>query len=551
MLHPEYFDNAAQDILDLYTKLDESGVAAICKRIARLGKITSTTIWQAQRLQEAGLLYDEMMKMIANTMGASEKMVRNLFEDAAVESTRQDGEIYQAAGLTPPPLFQSPAMLAVLQAGLEKTSGLMRNLTLTTAVSSQQAYIQAADLAYLQITTGLMNYQAAIVQAVKAAGMVGLTVLYPSGHIDKIDVAIRRACLTGVNQTCAQAQIIQADEVQCDLVETTAHAGARPSHIGWQGKVFSRSGTSEKYPDFVSNTGYGTGAGLCGWNCRHSFFPFFEGLSESAYPRQTLNEYKHRTVDYNGKTMSYYDATQMQRKMEREIRKTKRTLAGIDAARKEANFPQLDVEFYGQSVKLKQQKNTLKEFCSQTGLSRQTFREQVYVSKGGGFGKSVAQKAVWGADKDRTEYQQLKKYIVPNDFPKTLAEYKEMKYNDSKRWREFMNQKELFAKIDSNSLYAEEYKEKLKTAYQFFAQNGFIFREHALNRFCGQKTGRGKFTFNQNELLNILCKDYNYQQADSKMVRFYHSIAVVSAPDTDEIIGIIVRKQPKSDWRAL
>ena len=99
-----------------------------------------------------------------------------------------------------------------------------------------------------------------------------------------MDVAVRRAVLTGVNQTTARMQIARADEMECDLVETTAHMGARPEHMDWQGRIFSRSGKSRKYPDFVKSTGYGTGPGLCGWNCRHSFFPYFEGCPSAHIP---------------------------------------------------------------------------------------------------------------------------------------------------------------------------------------------------------------------------------------------------------------------------
>lgn len=78
----------------------------------------------------------------------------------------------------------------------------------------------------------------------------------------------------------------------CDLVEVTAHAGARPEHAEWQGKVYSRSGKSKKYPDLVEVTGYGTGPGLGGWNCRHSMFPFYENISTRTYNNEELEELK-------------------------------------------------------------------------------------------------------------------------------------------------------------------------------------------------------------------------------------------------------------------
>ena len=406
MLRPEYFDDAASDVLNAYSKLYETGIRGICRRIARMGEITEFTKWQSARLQESGMLYDDIVKAVAAAAGSSEQAILKLFEDAAITAIEYDDAVYKTAGLATPPLQQSPAMLQLLQAGLEKTGGIMRNLTLTTALTSQQAYIQACDLAYMQIASGLMGYGTAIAQAVIKAADEGLTVLYPSGHMDQLDVAIRRAVLTGVNQTCAQAQIFRMDQMGCDLVETTAHPGARPSHAEWQGKVFSRSG-KRGYPDFVSSTGYGTGPGLCGWNCRHSFFPYFDGMSIHTYSDETLTAYNASAGRFNGKSYTAYEASQVQRRWEREIRKTKRTLTGLDAALKELpNSPDLKTAFAQQSAKLKQQQARMREFIHATNQLEDKTRTQVHAAVGGHFGRSTAQKAVW-AGKKVTAYAQL------------------------------------------------------------------------------------------------------------------------------------------------
>ena len=274
------------------------------------------------------------------------------------------------------------------------TAGHLRNLSMTTAIATQQAYINVVTLAEMQAESGAFDYVTAIRNAVRTAAESGAEVLYPTGHRDKLDVAIRRATLTGVSQTAAQISERYADDMGCDLVETTAHPGARPEHQVWQGQVFSRSGKHPDYPDFIETTGYGTGEGLCGWNCRHSFFPFFEGLSASAYPREKLQEYENQTVQYNGETIKYYDATQMQRAAERQIRATKRELAGYDAGFKAADSEHLrnalNEQFQAAAVKLQRQKSQLDDFLGQTGMLRQDEREQVL-----GFGRSQAQKAVW------------------------------------------------------------------------------------------------------------------------------------------------------------
>lgn len=393
MLPPYFYDTAAEGLLNLYNQLDQAILRDIVRRLVKTGKVTDMAKWQAERLQESGLLYNDVVREIAKISGASDAQVRTLFEDAGIEALRYDFAIYEAAGLAPLPLRQSPAAAQVLQAGIIKTSGNLKNLTMTTAVSTQQAYIQAATMAEMQVESGAFDYITAIRNAVKTASRAGAIVLYPTGWKDQLDVAVRRATLTGVGQTTAKVSLRYADDMNCDLVETTAHPGARPSHQVWQGRVFSRSG-SGRYPDFESSTGYGTGAGLCGWNCRHSFFPYFEGLSESAYPRSKLREYEDKTVSYGGEKLKYYDATQVQRGMERAIRATKRDLAGADAGVKSAPAESLKnafrEDFSAASVKLKQQEATLRKFLNETGLDRQREREQVL-----GFERSAAQKAVW------------------------------------------------------------------------------------------------------------------------------------------------------------
>ena len=399
MLPPEYLEQLADELMELYGALDEAIARDVARRLAKAGGVTWTAGWQLRCAQQAGLLYEDVVAEVAKITDASEAQVKALFEDAGVEALRWDADIYEAAGLSPPPLRQSPAALQRLAAGLKKTNGQLRNLTLTTASQAQQAYIQAATLAEMKIESGAFSYQQAVRDAVKQAAGGGAWVQYPSGHRDRLDVAVRRAVLTGVNQTAAEISLGYADDMGCDLVETTAHPGARPEHMVWQGKVFSRSGGSRKYPDFVSSTGYGAGPGLCGYNCRHSFHPFFEGLSDRAYPREKLREYEDKTVVYNGEEIPYYDATQKQRAMERGVRASKRELAALDEAAGAAGDPalrgQLENDFAAASVTLKRREAALRDFVRQTGLQKDGARVQVV-----GFGRSRAARVIWAVKKN-------------------------------------------------------------------------------------------------------------------------------------------------------
>lgn len=393
MLPPDFWDYAADDILELYTALDDAIIRDIARRLVKTGNVSATAEWQIRQAQESGLLYDSIISEIAKCTDASEAQVRTLFEEAGIQSVKIDSEIYSAAGLSPFPLAMAPAAMQVLQANVEKTSGHLRNLTMTTASQAQQAFIQASTLAEMQVESGAFDYATAIRSAVRKVGQSGSWVQYPTGHRDRLDVAVRRAVLTGVSQTTGQIALAYARDMGCDLMEISAHAGARPSHAEWQGKVVSLSGRMGYLS--LSDIGYGTGDGFKGWNCRHDWYPFFEGLSTAAYPRNVLDEYNSRTVEYDGKTMSYYDATQRQREMERRIRDTKRTLAGYDEAIKESSGglkAGLKADFDTTSAKLKRQEAALSDFLHQTGLRRDATR--VWASE---FGRSQAQKAVWGA----------------------------------------------------------------------------------------------------------------------------------------------------------
>lgn len=368
MLTAAQFDSIATPVVDFYEEFSQSVINDIARRLIKMGNVTATAALQTQRLIESGQVYENVIKQLAKMTGMKEKVLRQAFIDAGVKAIKFDDSIYIVAGLKPIPLNLSPQMLQVLQAGLNKTNALIDNLTMTTAVAAQQAFINAADLAYQQIITGTMSYDEAIKRAIRGIGASGLEVIYPTGHKDKLDVAMRRAVLTGVGQTTGQLQIARAEEMGQDLIQVSAHIGARPSHQLWQGKIYSRSGASDKYPDFVESTGYGTGPGLGGWNCRHSWYPFFEGISENAYSKAEREQYASETVTYQGKKISAYDASQIQRSYERKVRQWKRQAEALKAVK-------LDAE--KEIARVKEWQARLRDFVKQTGLRRQYVRERI------------------------------------------------------------------------------------------------------------------------------------------------------------------------------
>lgn len=433
MLDPKYLEKFSDQLLGIIDTLTIAIISDMAKRIVKMGNVSESTKHQAEVLQNAGLVYKDTIKRVSQVSGYQKHEVQRMYEEAGVRNLKNEAVYYKQAGKEDIKLNQSNGMQRILQANIRKTCQELDNLTMTTAVRSQSAYIQACNRAQMKVSSGAFSYDKAIADAIKEAAVQGTEVLYPSQHVDKLDVAVRRAVLTGVNQTAAEMNLQYAKDQNCDYVETTAHEGARPEHAVWQGKVFCLSGTDPKYENFYEATGYGTGPGLCGWNCRHNFHAFFPGISTPAYTQEMLDDYSAKNVEYNGKQFTEYEASQMQRSHERQIRETKRKLAGYNSAISEAKDDTLkntlQNRFNEESVRLKKQEAALKAFCKETGRRYESARVQIHAvkNKAGdivGFNRSVAQKAVW-QDRKNTFKNQMSKQLekLTNEEKKAIRRY--------------------------------------------------------------------------------------------------------------------------------
>ena len=240
------------------------------------------------------------------------------------------------------------------------------------------------------MSSGAFDYKTAVKRAVDALADDLPAVTYPSGHKDTLEVAARRAVLTGVNQTAGKLQLARMDEMGAEFVETTAHGGARPTHAEWQGQRFHRGGAVDykgrHYPDFVQATGYGTGEGLCGWNCRHSFFVCYPDLGDPpAWTREQLQQLNARDIEYHGKKYTRYEISQMQRARERNVRRWKKRYLAEDAA---------GLDTTASALRLKAARQSLADFARATGGRVDSSRTSVPK-----FGRSAAGKAGYQARK--------------------------------------------------------------------------------------------------------------------------------------------------------
>ena len=387
MLTPSYLLHATEPAEGIAEQLHQDIMNRIIERILiRFNRgddyiLTAVDKWQIETLQQAGYLLEDIQKEIAKHTGRMQSEIKEAMEEAGIRALEYDDKIYKQAGLNPTPLVQSPHLIQIMQRDFEATAGDWFNFTRTTAEASQQLFIQACDNAYHQALAGAISPSQAVREALSEIISSGVYVDYPTGHRDTIETATARAVRTGISQASAHIQTERMDEFNVDLVLVSSHLGARPTHQVWQGKVYSRSGKSDKYPDFVSSTDYGSVTGLCGANCRHNFSPYFEGMK---------NPFEQYDSEENRKQ---YELEQRQRALERRIRKTKREVINWKTAG--------DEEMYEKKSALLQKQNAAyNQFCEENGLKKQS--ERLHIAE---WNRIEASRATAAAKRWNNEHQ--------------------------------------------------------------------------------------------------------------------------------------------------
>lgn len=390
MLAPDYLDHAPDRLVLLWQQVEDDILRDVARRISKMEALTPTANWQLWRYEQTEAVRQDVVKKLARYTGKSEAEIRRLMQEAATRAMEAEDEIYYHYGKEPTPFADNATLQALLNAGYQQTAGTFHNLTATTANTVSGQFEAALDRAHLKVSSGAFDYKSAIKSAVDSLADTMKYVTYPTGHTDTLEVACRRAVLTGVNQTAGKLQEARMDEMDCEFVETSAHGGARPSHAEWQGRQFHRGGAvdylGKHYPDFYEATGYGTGGGIYGWNCSHTHFAIFPELgAPPAWTQESLEALNARDIEYNGGKYTQYEISQMQRARERTVRKYKRRYLAEDAA---------GADTTASAVKLRQARQELADFISATGGRADSARTSV-----AGFGRSQSSRATWAAKK--------------------------------------------------------------------------------------------------------------------------------------------------------
>lgn len=410
-------ERQAASLIGQYEEIENTLVRNIAKRLQVDDPIGGTLEWQLQKLSDVGALTRENVEAIARMSGRTAAEVEKVISDVGLASIAKDEKIYQEAlarGLLKTaavPVGASESVKQILQAAASNATSYLNLVNTTAVASAQQAFIQAVDQAYLEVSAGIYDYQSSIRRQVKKlaeAGITGVqykrkdgtTVNYP------MDAAVRRAVLTSTSQAANRLQLQRASDYGAEYVEVNSHITARPTHAVWQGRVYKLNGAEKGFPNFYEATHYGDADGLGGINCRHSFFPFFKGISERTYPHYDEEECRKA-----------YEESQVQRSYENQIRALKREAVAADAMGDKETFDKV-------SSKLKAKQGELNDFMDSTG------RRQTQRVGSVGYGRSQAAKST--ASARRQTHEQYADYLGTTKVGETNAKVKAITDNGEK-----------------------------------------------------------------------------------------------------------------------
>lgn len=428
----------------------------VIRRIKKAGEITSTADYQINRLIEMGKSREEVERIIKEALGATWPEMFEMYDKVAEWEYVRNREIYEQVNddfLTPE---DNKWLRQITEAARKQTKDTLVNMAQSYGFSVLMAgkrvftpfaeyYQKYVDTAIQDVVTGGTDYNSAIRKVVTQMTNSGLRVVdYASGHTNRADVAARRAVITGVNQITAQVSEHNAEKLDTEYFEVSWHPCARPDHQTWQGRVFSKK-------ELGTVCGYGTVTGLCGANCQHTFHPFIPGVSERLYPDDWLEEQNKReaqTKEWNGKQLNAYEQTQQQRKMETAMRAQRQKIRLLEEAGADKDDIMLE------KAKYQGQLNEYKQFSKKMGLVEQ--RERIYQDGLGKVATNTKQQnarytpeMIRNAKIDSNQYKRYKEVLKED--AGSLADFRQMKYNDPEKWDELQHRYSVVRLYDVDS----------------------------------------------------------------------------------------------------
>lgn len=398
MLTPRQVDDYTERAARAFDDLELNILTDIARRIKQANYFTEGAAWQAERALALGASREYLAKHMEQLMGKAAPNVAAIFGAAMLAADDADYRQAAAAGKGDdyPRIGTSAVAQQIAMSGYRRTMNTLYNLTQTRAlmgnhnlpVAVQGQLARLLDQGHMMVTTGAFNYDEIVRRGIKELAAEGVeAITYPTGHTDRLETVVLRATRTGINQTAVDISLHNAQTMGCDLMEMSAHGGARTgddgpdltNHSWWQGKLVSLSGR----PGYLSlkDIGYGDVRGFAGANCRHNWHMFWEGIDTPAYTQEQLDDYNSPKFSYNGKLLTEEECDKRQRSLERQIRRWKRQYV----LAKETDQPELK---QAAAKRLAASRAKLDDFLQQTGRQKQQLRETV-----AGFGRSEAASA--------------------------------------------------------------------------------------------------------------------------------------------------------------
>lgn len=330
MFTPTEIEALPSAMEQLYRSLQLNIMSDLTKRLKANGEeITSAADWQINRLYELGVSKDEIDSLIQSTLNVSDDEIDRIYDEVVQSGYARNEKLYAGKGKEYIPYAENKQLQQLVKAVKNQTKSEYRNITGSLGFAVRNAdntlsftpladfYQRTLDNGLMQIASGAVDYNTVLKKAVKAMTDSGLRIVdYASGWSNRVDVAARRALMTGFNQVVAKVNEDNAEQLGTEYFEVSYHRGARPTHQVWQGRVYSKK-------ELETVCGLGTVTGLCGANCYHSYSPFIKGIDTPTYSEEELdrmNEEENTQKEYNGKQYTAYEAQQRQRRLETAMR---------------------------------------------------------------------------------------------------------------------------------------------------------------------------------------------------------------------------------------
>lgn len=423
-----------------FLNLEHMILEDIVRRIKKAGKITSAADWQINRLRIIGYSSEDIEKMIKETLKLSYPEVFELYDKVIDWEYVRNKDIYEQVNAKYIPYEENKELQQLTEGFIQQSNEDLRNITqsmgfyvdygngklvMTPLADIYQNYL---DQAIAGVVYGTFDYNTMIRKVVTQLTNSGLrTIDYASGWHNRVDVAARRAVMTGVSQLTGKISDMNAEKLGTEHFEVAWHSGARPSHAVWQGKVWSKK-------ELVTVCGLGTGPGLLGWNCYHEYYPFVKGISERNWTDEWLEEQNRKEntpKSFNGKEYTLYEAKQQQRKMETAMRAQREKVVLL----KQGGADPDDVMLA--RAKYQGQLNEYARFCKKMGLVQE--RERIYYDMRGRIATNTKDQnrkytadMIRNADRDSKQYYRYKN-IIGADVG-SLEKFRQMKYNEPEKF---------------------------------------------------------------------------------------------------------------------